>query len=309
MPAIATVTFNPALDKCSAVAQVLPEQKLKCERPSYDPGGGGINVARAVNKLGGEAAAFWMCGGATGILLRDLLDGEGIEHQPIEIQDCTRENLIVYEKSSGQQFRFGMPGPNLTEAEIESCLEMLHSLDPTPEYFVLSGSLPPGADEQLYARIIRNLPPASRVILDTSGPALRWGLESPVYLIKPNLRELGELADKTVENDAQIADAAQSLIAKGKVQVVVTSLGSGGAILITAEGQELIRAPTVKIRSKVGAGDSTVGGLVLSLARGQSIWDAVRFGVAAGSAAVMTEGTELCRRDDAERLFREMRKS
>ncbi len=308
MPRIATLTLNPTVDKSCEVEQVVPERKLRCGAVAFDPGGGGINVARAIAHLGGEALALWTAGGAIGQLLGSLLDQEGISNEPVPIQEMTRENLIVFEKSSGQQFRFGMPGAGLTDAEIENCLKRLKVLDPPPDYLVLSGSLPPGVDEHIYARAAECVPASCRVILDTSGKPLRCGLKTPAFLIKPNMDELAELAGHPIEGDPQIREVAGSLIDQGKTEVVVTSLGSGGAVLTTAEFQEHIRAPTVKIRSKVGAGDSTVAGIVLALSRGEPLSNAVRFGVAAGAAAVMTDGTELCRRADAERLYQQLLK-
>lgn len=151
MPGITTLTLNPAVDKSTAADQVVAERKLRCGGVEHHPGGGGLNVARAVRKLGGHPTAYWMCGGAIGQLLRELLDEEGIEHHPLEIADMTRENLIVFETSSGQQYRFGMPGAKLTEAEIQACIDQLQEIDPPPDYLVLSGSLPPGVDEALYA--------------------------------------------------------------------------------------------------------------------------------------------------------------
>jgi 6-phosphofructokinase 2 len=199
-----------------------------------------------------------------------------------------------------------MPGACLTGDEVQSCLDCLQSLDPPPVYLVLSGSLPPGVDEDLYAQVAEAMGPSCRVVLDTSGPPLKRGLRASIYLIKPNMHELEQLADQPVEDDEQIRKVAISLIAEGKVRVVVTSMGSGGAVVTTADEHVHVRAPTVKIRSKVGAGDSTTAGMVLALCRGAGIVDAARFGVAAGSAAVMTEGTELCRRRDAERLYQAM---
>ena len=309
MPRSATLTLNPAIDKSCSVEQVVAERKLRCGKPTYHPGGGGINVARAIHELGGEVSTYWTGGGTTGELLTQLLDDPGIEHHRIAISAMTRENLVVFEQSSGQQFRFGMPGTPLTEEEIQTCVDRLQAIDPPPEYLVLSGSLPPGVDEGLYARIARAADPACRVVLDTSGQPLHLGLQGPIYLIKPNLRELGQLAGGSIEGDSQIREAAQSLIEQGRVQVVVTSLGSKGATLTTDGEHEHIRAPTVRIRSKVGAGDSTVAGIVFSLCQEKSITDAVRYGVAAGAAAVMTGGTELCRRKDTERLYREMTES
>ena len=306
MPPIITLTLNPAVDKNSAVQQVVAERKLRCDEPEYHPGGGGLNVARVITELGGDVEAYWACGGVIGQLLSQLLDDERVVHHPMGIDAQTRENLIVFERSSERQYRFGMPGATLTADEMESCIETLLAIHPPPEYLVLSGSLPPGVNDAFYARVTEAMPPSCRVVLDTSGAPLQHGLEAPVYLVKPNMRELGQLADREVEDDSQIRDVARSLIDQGKVQAVVTSLGSGGAVLTTADTHRHVRAPTVSIHSKVGAGDSMVAGLVLALSRGNSLADALRFGVAAGSAAVMTGGTELCRREDAERLFREM---
>jgi 6-phosphofructokinase 2 len=308
MSQIVSVTFNPALDKSCSVRQVVAEHKLRCGEPSHYPGGGGINVARAIHILGGKATAYWACGGAIGELFGSLLDSEGVAHCPVPIGAMTRENFIVFEESTERQFRFGMPGARLTESEIQVFLNRLQAIDPPPDFLILSGSLPPGVDQALYATTARVAARTCRVVLDTSGAALEQGIEAPLYLIKPNIRELGQLAGRQIENEAAIREVAKELIAKRKVEIVVTSLGSAGVTITTAEGHEHVHAPVVKIRSKVGAGDCTVAGIVLALSRGKSVPDAVRFGVAAGAAAVMTEGTELCRREDAERLYEQMLK-
>ncbi len=299
---IVTLTMNPAIDTSCAVERVETESKLRCGEPSYFPGGGGLNVARAIRELGGEACAYWTCGGVFGNFLKQLLDLEGCPNEPLPIAEMTRENLVVSERTSGQQYRFCMPGPRLLEQEAQQCLEQLQRIPP-PDYLVLSGSLPPGAGSDFYARLARAVDPRCRVILDASGDALRHGLQGPIYLVKPNLKELGDLAGRPIEADADIIRVSKSLIEQGQVSVVVTSLGADGAMLTTAEGSEHVRAPQVPIGSKVGAGDSSVAGITLALARGMSISQAVHFGVAAGSAAVITEGTRLCRRADAEGLF------
>jgi 6-phosphofructokinase 2 len=306
MPTIVTLTLNPAVDKISSVRQVVPEDKLRCSEPHYDPGGGGLNVARAIKILGGEATAWWTRGGPLGELLAQRLDAESVPNRPIPIQNMTRENFIVYEESSTKQYRFGVPGARLSPEELDRCARELRESDPPPEYLVLSGSLPPGTPEDFYARLADDAPPSCRVVIDTSGKPLRAGIEGGAFLIKPNIRELGELAGQDVTQDAQIEDFSRGLVQSGKVQVVVTSLGSAGVVLVTADTSERIRAPVVKIKSKVGAGDSTVAGIVFGLAQGKSIQDAVRLGVAAGSAAVMTEGTQLCRKEDTLRLYDKM---
>jgi 6-phosphofructokinase 2 len=303
---IVTVTINPAIDASCSIERVAPERKLHCSEPRWDAGGGGVNVARAIRHLGGNATAFWTCGGVMGQLLGRLLDAEGVEHHPVPIEAMTRENFIVFETSTTQQYRFGMPGPLLRSAETQQFLARVRDFKPTPDYLVLSGSLPPGAPDDLYAHLAQQRPSNCRVILDASGNALRSGIAAGVYLIKPNMRELGQLAGRAIEKDTDVEEISRRLIQEGKVEVVVTSLGAGGAVLVTAEGAERLRAPTVKIRSKVGAGDSTVAGIVLSLARGNSLSDSVRFGIAAGAATVMTDGTSLCRKEDVERLYEEM---
>jgi 6-phosphofructokinase 2 len=306
MPDIVTLTLNPALDKGSTVDRIVAQRKLRCSQPTFDPGGGGINVARAIHELGGEATAYWVCGGFTGAALQELLDCENVANVPIPIAGPTRENLEVFETSTGLQFRFGMPGSPLSADDVERCLDALRQIAPPPKYLVLSGSLPPDVPDDLYSVFVEVAPPDCRVVLDTSGCALKQGLQSPVYLIKPNLRELSELAGREIQGDLDILNVARTLIDQGKTQVVVSSLGSGGVMLVTAEGWEHVRAPTVPLRSKVGAGDSTVAGMVLGLSRGLTLGESVRLGVAAGSAAVMTDGTRLCQKADTERLFEEM---
>jgi 6-phosphofructokinase 2 len=299
---ILTVTLNPALDLSTAVERVTPEDKLQCNEPQRDPGGGGINVARVVHELGGAALGLWTRGGHVGELFEDRLDAMGVPHRAIPIAAETRENMTVYEEVSGLQYRFGMPGPRISGDELDAMLKAVTSHKDCP-YVVLSGSLPAGAPDDAYQRFVDACSDKTRVVLDTRGAPLRAALETGVYLVKPNLRELGALAGRKLESDEAIEEAARRLVQRGAAKVVVTSLGAGGVIVATGDGCARVRAPTVPIRSKVGAGDSTVGGLVHALARGWDVDRATRFGVAAGAAAVMTPGTELCRRADVERVF------
>jgi len=304
---IATLTMNPAIDKSSAVDQVVAEWKLRCEPPTYEPGGGGINVSRAIRKLGGDSLALYMAGGFSGQVLSDLLDQEGLSHQALAIAGLTRENFTILEKSTGQQYRFGMPGPTLTEAEWRRCLEELSGLLPQVDYLVASGRLPPGVPANFYGRLAKLAREnKTRLIVDTSGEALRLAVAEGVFLIKPNLREFAELTGRERVDEQEEEHLARALVLSNKSEMVVVSLGAAGVLVASAEGTERVRAPLVPIISKVGAGDSTVAGMVLALARGQSWREAVRYGVAAGAAAVMTPGTELCRREDAERLYEQL---
>lgn len=308
MDHVVTLTVNPAIDKNTQVDRVVPEKKLRCEQSSREPGGGGLNVSRAIQRLGGTSTVLYTAGGPPGEILRLLLDDEGLTHEPIPIDAWTRDNLIVYETTSGQQFRFGMPGPELRPDEWRQCLNAVADVDPAPDYLVASGSLPPGVPDDFYGRVAQiAADQGARFIVDTSGKALREATGPGAFLLKPNISELQELVGDDLAHEQEQKEAARHLIEQGQCEVVVLSLGAGGAMLVTADTCEHIRTPTVPIRSKVGAGDSMVGGIVLGLARGMALPEAVRYGVAAGAAAVMTPGTELCRREDAERLYEQMR--
>lgn len=305
MSTVLTFTPNPAIDASTTVDRVIAERKLRCRPPRFDPGGGGINVARVIRRLGGDATALFLSGGPTGELLRQLLDRDGVASRTVHCDQWTRENFTVVEESSGRQFRFGMPGPEVTATEWKEVLALLRGWAPTPQFVVASGSLPPGAPVDAFAQIARIVKErGSRLVLDTSGHALANGIKAGVYLVKPNLRELAELAGGKLADEEEVKAAARSIIERGWSEVVVVSLGARGAFLLTAAGCEQIIAPIVHASSRVGAGDSMVGAIVLALVRGWSLNEAVRFGAAAGAAAVMQPGTELCHRADVERLFR-----
>jgi 6-phosphofructokinase 2 len=304
MKTIVTMTLNPAIDKSSSVAHVVAERKLYCKPPRFEPGGGGVNVSRAIRKLGGKSLLLYPAGGLTGKRLQELLDEEGLDHRPFPIDGMIRESLVILEESTGQQYRFGMPGPELQKNEWEPFLQELSAMAPSPDYVVASGSLPPGVPPDFYARVARvGKEQGHKVIMDVSGEALEEALEEGVFLIKPNVREFRELVGKDIKEESQIKVEARKMVKSGRCEVLVISLGAAGALMVSEEFAEHILPPTVPIVSKVGAGDSMVAGITLSLARGKPLRESVLFGVAAGTAAVMTPGTELCRREDAERLY------
>lgn len=300
---IVTVTLNPCIDKTFSVGSVVPDRKLACENVREYPGGGGINVARVITRLGGDVQALWTHGGDTGRRLAALLDAEHVVHAPVSIDGDIRENLIVTDAWTGQQYRFGMPGPVLARAEQTLWVETLRALPASVEYVVFSGSLPGSASAEWYGELLRALPEGPRVIVDTKDDALRRALDVGVYLVKPNVRELEDLVGRAMPHDEDIEAAAREIIERHGAEVVVVSLGRGGAILVTADEFERFSAPSVPARSKVGAGDSMVGGLSAALAWRRPLDEALRLGVAAGAAAVMNDGTELCHREDVERLY------
>jgi len=301
---IVTLTVNPSVDKSSSIDRLVAEQKLRCEPPQFDAGGGGINVSKALKKLGGESLAIFTAGGYSGQMLRELVKKDEIPCQIVPTQQWTRENFIVTDTSTNAQYRFGMPGATLADIEVEAIFELLQNVQPTPQYLVASGSLPTGVGVDFYEKVAalankNNI----RLILDTSGAALQAACDEGVYLLKPNLQELGALVGvENLETD-DVDDAARTLIGHGKCEIVVVSLGPNGAILVTKDLCQHVPAPPVQKRSTVGAGDSMVAGMTWALAEGKSPLDMIRWGVACGSAATMNPGTQLFNLADAQRLF------
>jgi len=307
MKKIVTFTLNPAVDKSSSVEHVKAEDKLYCDQPKFEPGGGGINVSRAVKKLGGSSLLLYTSGGFTGKKLAELLAQENLNTGAIEIEAETRENLIINEKTSNQQYRFGMPGPKITAEEYDKIFKTLTELDPFPDYLVLSGSIPQGVSTDIYAEMAALAKrKGAEVIVDVSGQPLKSVIEEGVYLIKPNLGEFQDLVGRELKDEDQIKEAAVKFVKDRCCQAIVISIGAGGALLVSDQQAEFKRPPIVPIKSKVGAGDSMVAGIVLSLARGESLKNSFYYGLAAGSAAVMTPGTELCTKEDTDRLYQKI---
>lgn len=306
---IVTITINPSLDKFTSIGQVVPNDKLRCSSPVYQAGGGGINVSRAIRRLGGSSKAIFTCGGSNGEILKSIVEEKTIDHISVPVQDASRENFTVFEDNANQAFRFVMPGPELMKSEWEAVLDALTSLAPKPDYMVASGSIPAGVPDDFYqhvAEIAHDM--GCRLIIDTSGKPLELAVKEGAYLLKPNIRELGELMGVEISSEDQEIEVAKSLIRSGGTEVMVVSLGAGGAMLVTKDQVEQLRTPTVPIRSKLGAGDSMVAGIVLSLARGWEIREAVMYGNAAGAATVMTQGTQLCTKEDTDRLYTRLKK-
>ena len=304
MPAIATVTINPAIDIFVNVGQVESTTKMRCSSPKRDPGGGGINVARVAHRLGGDVMAIYPTGGAIGKLLQRLVEREGIASLVTQSHVETRENFTAFERESGKQFRFVVPGSTLYSAEWEAVLDKLANLTDRPQFVVASGSVPPGVPDDFFARVARIAKVlGARCVIDTSGAALQGALAEGVALLKPNLVELSDLVGMPLDNDSDRIAACRKLVAGGRAQMVALTLGADGALLVTAEYAWRAQPMAIEAVSTVGAGDSFLGGLVASLAGGKAPQDAFRVAVAAASAAVMSPGTELCRAEDVVRLM------
>ncbi|MBF4466078.1 1-phosphofructokinase family hexose kinase [Flavobacterium sp. LC2016-12] len=299
---IITLTVNPALDKSTHFKGLVAEQKIRCSEPRFDAGGGGINVSKAISRLGGKSLAVFTSGGPMGKMLEELVTKETIEFKAIPIQTWTRESFVAVDENTNSQYRFGFTGGEITADEEKAVLEALSKSK--PKFLVASGSLNEGLSSDFYQKVAKIAKASnSKLIVDTSGEALKKVLETGAYLIKPNVGELAKLTGVERLEMEEVNEAAKKIIAHGGAEIVVVSLGPQGAVLVTKDDYEYVPAPNVAKKSTVGAGDSMVGGMVWALSQNKSLKEVIRWGVACGSAATMNEGTQLFKFEDANRLF------
>lgn len=304
---ILTLTLNPALDMSTEVPSLVPDQKLRCSEPLLDPGGGGLNVSRAVAALGGESLALVALGGLTGDRLAGLIRQESVPFLALTAPGETRQSLTVTAADTGRQYRFMLPGPQWSEADQQRVFLLLRASARAGALGVISGSQPPGVPVDFPARLARSMP-GLHVVLDTSGPALRQAVSQPIpglHVLRMDGEEAEEMAGHPLTTRVQSADFAQDLVRCGVAQKVIVARGAEGSVLAEADQRLFVQAAKVVVKSKVGAGDSFVAGFVLGLARGQTSAEALAMGSAAASAAVMTDATQLCRAADVMRLLPE----
>ena len=308
MAKIVTLTLNPAIDKTTYTNKIVPEKKLSCTHPIYQPGGGGINVSRALSRLGYITTPIYFAGGYSGSHLQQMLAQEGIGSLVVPIEGNTRNNLTVVEESTGQQFRFGMISPAIKESEWKFCLQLLNQMD--FDYIIASGSIPPQVPVDFFGRVAAIAKEKkAKLIIDTSGEALKEAVNVGVFMIKSNLTELSELYGQEELGKDKIKEAAQAVIARGSCQAMVISMGPDGAMLITKDEFIHLPSPAAIVRSTVGAGDSMVAGIVYGLSNNWNWKDTLGYGIACGTAATLNEGTELCKKEDVDRLFAEIKAS
>jgi len=302
---IVTLCMNPALDITTETDVVRPTDKLRCAGARYDPGGGGINVAHVAGVLGIPATAVFPAGGPAGEVVHNLLVAEGLAVQRIRIGGSTRESFTVNELSTERQYRFVLPGPQLSIAEQTDCLLHLRRAAPGARIVVASGSLPPGVPEDFYQQVANVCAELGKTfLLDTSGGGLAH-VTSGVFLLKPSIRELREDVGADLSTEAEQVAAARGLVARGVARHVLVTLGAQGALLVSADAAQRFPAVAVPPGSGVGAGDAMLAGVAVGLARSWPLSESVRLGIAAGAAMLLTPGTAPCTREDTERLFRQ----
>ena len=301
MKDILTLTLNPALDHATSVPRIEPDKKLRCGPETAEPGGGGVNVARAVTQLGGHARPMVALRGPNGDALEALLRDRALCPVRIEGPGDTRQSFAVTEDATGVQYRFVLPGPRWTEDDLSSALGRLAAEAAPDGIVVLSGSMPPGADTRFCTRACAALGAGRYTVVDTSGPQLETLAKGPQpapAVLRMDSHEAQALSGQSLDTRAESAAFAATLRDRGAGRVVIIARGVDGSVMADADGLWSVNAANDTVRSAIGAGDSFVGGFCLGVARGEIAAEALRMGAAAAAAAVLSPGTELCRPDD-----------
>jgi 6-phosphofructokinase 2 len=301
---IYTITLNPALDHFIDVDDLSVDDANRVKAECLYAGGKGIDVSRALRHLGSDSMALGFIGGHNGNIMVDLLKAEGVNCYFTPISQETRRNIIICSgtERSRTQTMLNAPGPTVTPVEWRAFLTHLRLLDLREAYVVVSGSLPRGVPAGAYYQIITLAQQlGAKAILDADGPCLREGLRAKPFAIKPNLNELRRATGKPLRTEAEIVAAARALNRTG-VTVVIVSRGRRGLLLVHDDGCIRAAPPPVKVRSTVGAGDSAAAGFVFGHAGGKSLEECARFAAAAGTAATLAPGNQLCSLKDTLRL-------
>ncbi|WP_425097643.1 1-phosphofructokinase family hexose kinase [Tropicibacter sp. S64] len=305
MTKILTVTFNPALDLATSAASIAPNRKLRCAPETAEAGGGGVNVARAITQLGGKAQALVALGGPNGAALGDILDAMGLDWTRVEAPGNTRHSFSVTDDTTGDQYRFVLTGPVWTPAQLHAVLNQIAETTAEDTFVVFSGSMPPGAQVGFLSEAIARLAPR-RIVIDTSGPHLEHaaqGKPPAPHILRMDSHEARELSGLPLESRKDSADFAETLRLRGAGDMVVIARGADGSVMAEPNGLWHVTAANEGVVSAIGAGDSFVGGMVMGLAQGETPQEALRMGAAAASAAVLSEGTQLCLPQDYARLL------
>lgn len=303
---IVTITLSPCLDKSTTVEKFVPEKKLKCSYPIFEAGGGGINVSRALRNFKTDSFCIYISGGYTGKVLNNLVYHEKLNASPVTSDLYTRENFIVFENQTHLQFRFGMPVNPIAVKEWKGVIARLKKVK--PKYLVLSGSIWPHVDDEFYVELNKYIKKHQvNFVVDTAGHALKTILRTGAFLIKPNQNEFSQLFGSKILSAKQIVAKAKQMIKDGTVQNILVSLGGAGAVLVSKKGVWQFTPPKLKVKSTVGAGDTMVAGIVYKLNNGIAINEAVKFGIACGSATTVNSGMQLASLDQSKAMLKKVK--
>lgn len=294
---IYTITLNTALDRTLWINQIHRDDCNRIEREQSYAGGKGVDVSKVLTTLGIANKALGFVGGFAGEELEGLLINEGIACDFVRISGETRTNLILNDMSCGSQTLFNARGPEVKPYEL---MQFIHKVEKLadPQYVIISGSLPPGVNPEIYRKIIEIVKDhGAKVVLDTDGEPLRTALQGRPDIIKPNLYELSRLVGEDLLGIDAVVGAARTICRQG-IAIVLVSMGVKGILLVTETEQCLAMPPAIDVVNTIGAGDSAVAGFVYGLVQGKSLRDSLICAVAAGTATTLRPGTALCQEED-----------
>ena len=300
---IATVTLNPSLDRHVAVDNLVLDDTNRWVSMKYQPGGKGINVSRVVFELGGDTKAYGFVGGVEGEILKKLLKDHKVPCDFTSIHNDIRSNFIITDLKTHRQTRISAPGPRIAAGELKKLVDKITCIKPKPSHIVFAGSVPPGVPQEIYFELITKMKAMGIcTVLDSADQWLREGVRAKPDIIKPNVREAQGLMGVELKSEEDIIYAVKTIVSSG-IKIACISRGRDGMIMADKDQVLKVVPPDVQVLSTVGAGDSTVAALVLKLSLGGTLEEAARCAIAAGTAATLTAGTELCHKADVECLM------
>jgi 6-phosphofructokinase 2 len=304
---IYTITLNPALDRTMEVDGLVVDDANRILSEERYAGGKGIDCSRVIEELGGESTALGFIGGYDGLELEGRLINEGVLCDFTRIGGETRTNIILSNRREKTQILLNAAGPRITPAEIGLFFQRIHAIGRDAEFVVVSGSVPPGVSHNIYAQITTTLKGKGiRVAVDADGELLRQACKAQPFLIKPNMHEFQRLTGVTsMEADDLVPKARR--IADAGIEIVIISMGAKGLLGITKDEAYWASPPRVRVVSQVGAGDSALAGFIYALTQKKSFRESLILAAAAGTAAVMTPGTALCKKRDVEKIKKEIK--
>ena len=299
---IYTFTLNPALDKQLSVPKISFNDVLIAENIQLDFGGKGFNVSRMLAELEETSLAIGFLGGATGKTMQEGLSKQGINLLALPIAGETRTNITVVSSTAAEHIKINEKGPTVTENELQLVFDFIAKNAKAGTLWVLAGSLPPGLDFAVYQKMSEQIKAlGGEVVLDTSGKALEAALLAKPKLVKPNLFELSQLTGREIRSLTEIKQNPQILEAVG-AEFVAISAGDQGALLSKGEQIVICQAPKIEEANPVGAGDAMVAGLTYALYHDLDMEEALKLGVACGTAAAMQSGTKMPKRELVEAI-------
>ena len=319
---IYTVTLNPSLDRTLTVPRIVYDEMVRATASRVDWGGKGFNVSRVLQSLGAESVAMGFAGGATGTMLERGLRSLGIATDLVPLSGETRTNTVVIESATGRYVKVNEPGPTVQPDEQAALLDRIRGClrdpDPRGDLWVLSGSQPPGLPDGFYAGLVEMVQASgARVLLDASGEPLRLGCAAAPFLVKPNVAEAfgyvgvaGPMASGFGPEGVALADATAlgltyPFLELG-IELVALSLGAGGLLLASSGRAVRARPPGIQACCPVGAGDALLAAVAWALERDLPLEEIARWGVAAGTAAAMSEGVAIVTRAEVQALYEEV---